>query len=134
MASHSARHKNCSRTERRALPWASLPQSPGDLCGPIALWTKEEGDQLVLRRPRVASSDATVTLRLEGQVRGPWVEELCRVCDQVLATGCALSLDGTEVSCLDRQGVALCSRLRARQVAVLHDSPFVAEQWPGEGV
>ena len=87
----------------------------------------------MLRISRVASPDATVTLRLEGQVRGPWVEARCRGCDQVLATGCALSLDGTEVSCLDRQGVALCRRLRARQVALLHDSPFVAEQWPGEG-
>ena len=83
---------------------------------------------------RVASPDAAVTLRLEGQVRGPWVEARFRVYDQVLATGCARSLDGTEVSSLDRQGVALCRRLRARQVAVLHDSPFVAEQWPGEGV
>jgi hypothetical protein len=88
----------------------------------------------VFRMSRVASPDAAVTLRLEGQVRGPWVEARCRVYDQVLATGCALSLDGTDVPCLDRQGVALCRRLRARQVAVLHDSPCVAEQWPGEGV
>jgi hypothetical protein len=88
----------------------------------------------VLRISQVASPDATVTLRLEGQVRGPWVEELRSVCDQVLATESALSLDLTEVSFLDRQGVALCRRLRARHVALLHYSPFVAEQLKGEGV
>ena len=88
----------------------------------------------MLRMSRVASPDAAVTLRLAGQVRGPWVEARCRVYDQVLATGCTRSLDGTEVSGLDQRSVALCRRLRARQVAVLHDSPFVAEQWQGEGV
>ena len=134
MASHAARHKNCSSEERRALTEASRPPSPGALRGPIALYAKAEGDQPVLRISQIASPDATVTLRLEGQVRGPWVEARFRVYDQVLATGCARSLDGTEVSCLDRQGVALCRRLRARQVAVRHDAPFVAEQWPGEGV
>jgi hypothetical protein len=71
---------------------------------------------------------------LEGQVRGPWVEELRSMCDQVLATESALSLDFTDVSFLDRQGVALCRRLRARHVALLHYSPFVAEQLKGEGL
>jgi hypothetical protein len=69
---------------------------------------------------------------LEGQVRGPWVEALRRVCDQVLATESALSLDLTEVSFLDRQGVALCRCLRERHVTLLHSSPFVAEQLKGE--
>jgi hypothetical protein len=88
----------------------------------------------VLRISQIASSDATVTLRLEGQVCGPWVEALRRVCDQVLATQCALSLDFTDVSFVDWQGLPLCRRLRARQVALLHYSPFVAEQLKGEGV
>src|SRR5262249_8916772 len=97
----------------------------------IALGAKEEGDHPVLRISRVASPDAAVTLRLEGQVRGPWVEELRSVCDQVLATESTLSLDLTEVSFLDRQGVAPCRRLRERNVALLHYSPFVAEQLKG---
>ena len=88
----------------------------------------------MLRISQIASPDATVTLRLEGQVRGPWVEALRSVCDQVLATECALSLDLTDVSFLDRQGLALCRHLRARQVVLLHYSPFVAEQLKGEGV
>ena len=134
MASHSTRHKNCSKDERRALPWASLPPSPGDPRGPIALCAEEEGDQPVLRISQVALPDATVTIRLEGQVRGPWGEALRSVCDQVLATGGALRLDLTDVSFLDRQGVALCRRLRERNVALLHYSPFVAEQLKGEGL
>ena len=87
----------------------------------------------MLRISQITSPDATVTLRLEGQVRGPWVEALRSVCDQVLATESALSLDFTDVSFLDRQGLALCRCLRARHVALLHSSPFVAEQLKEEG-
>jgi ABC-type transporter Mla MlaB component len=85
----------------------------------------------VLRIAQITSPDATVTLRLEGQVRGPWVEELGSLCDQLLATESALSLDLTDVSFMDRQGVALCRRLRERNVALLHYSPFVAELLKG---
>ena len=44
----------------------------------------------MLRIVPIASPDEAVSLRLEGQVRGPWVEELRRVCAQALATGCVL--------------------------------------------
>jgi hypothetical protein len=85
----------------------------------------------MLRISCVESSAETVTLRLEGQVRGPWVEELCRACEPVLAMGYSLVLDLTDVSFIDLDGVALCSHLRDRNVALLHCSPFVAEQLRG---
>ena len=75
-----------------------------------------------------ASLQGKVTLRLEGQVSGPWVEELRRSCEQVLATGGRLILDLADVSFIDRNGVALCSCLQSRQVTFLHCSPFVTEQ------
>ena len=85
----------------------------------------------MLRISRVESPDAVVTIRLEGQVRGPWVEELRRACEPLLARGSSLVLDLTEVSFIDLDGVALCRRLRNRKVAFLHCSPFVAEQLKG---
>jgi anti-anti-sigma regulatory factor len=74
------------------------------------------------------SPNGKVTLRLEGQVSGPWVEELRRSCERILATGGGLILDLAEVSFVDRDGVALCGRLQSRHVTFLHCSPFVTEQ------
>jgi hypothetical protein len=89
------------------------------------------GDHTVLRISRVEAQDKAVTIRLEGQVRGPWVEELRRSCDQLLATKSGLILDLTDVSFIDMDGVALCRCLSNQNVALLHCSPFVAEQLKG---
>ena len=85
----------------------------------------------MLRISRVEATDEAVTLRLEGRVSGPWVEELRHWCEQVLASGSGLRLDLTDVSFIGLAGVALCRSLRDRQVALLHCSPFVAEQLKG---
>jgi RNA polymerase sigma-70 factor, ECF subfamily len=73
-------------------------------------------------------SNGTATLFLEGRVIGPWVEELGRACEPVLASGQELYLDLSGVSFLGRDGVALLLELRDRRVALLHCSAFVAEQ------
>jgi hypothetical protein len=67
-------------------------------------------------------------LRLEGQIVGPWVAELARACEPVLARREALALDLTAVSFVSREGVDLLSRLRDRRVELLSCSAFVAEQ------
>lgn len=85
----------------------------------------------MLRISRVEALDEAVMLRLEGQLRGPWVEQLRRSCEQLLTTGSGLILDLTEVSFIDMDGIALCRRLRDRKVVFLHCSPFVAEQLKG---
>ena len=85
----------------------------------------------MLRISLLEALDQIVTLRLEGQVRGPWVEELRQACEQLLARGRALLLDLSDVSFIDMDGVALCRRLRARNVGIVHCSPFVAEQLKG---
>jgi hypothetical protein len=82
----------------------------------------------VLRISLLEALDQAVTIRLEGQVRGPWVDELRRACEQLLAKGNELRLDLSEVSFIDLDGVALCRGLRDRKVGILHCSPFVAEQ------
>jgi anti-anti-sigma regulatory factor len=72
-------------------------------------------------------------LRLEGRVIGPWVEEVRRSCDEVLTTGASLTLDCSEVSFADREGVELLRRLRGRDVVLSNCSPFVAEQVKAQG-
>ena len=75
--------------------------------------------------------DHAPTLRLEGQVIGPWVEELRGVCERLLAQGQPLTLDLAGVSFLDRDGITLLRGLAARHVALINRSPFVAEQLRG---
>ena len=81
---------------------------------------------------RIVCDDGTTngreTLSLEGQLIWPWVGELERVCEAILASGRGLRLDLSRVSFLSREGVRLLCTLRGREVALLHCSAFVAEQ------
>ena len=69
-----------------------------------------------------------VTLRLEGQMVGPWVDEVGRACEPFLVDGRVLVLDFSRVSFVDRAGVALCRRLRQGRATLQNCSPFVKEQ------
>jgi len=76
----------------------------------------------------IETSGQAVTLRLEGRVIGPWVEELRRSCEGALGRGGRLTLDLAHVSFIDRHGIALFQDLGDRRVALRNCSPFVAEQ------
>lgn len=69
-----------------------------------------------------------VTLRLEGRVIGPWVAELQKSCEEVLAKGRSLKLHLGDVEFMDAPGVTLLSSLRSRGVVLLDCPPFAAEQ------
>jgi ABC-type transporter Mla MlaB component len=69
-----------------------------------------------------------VTVRLEGRLVGPWVEALRRACEDQLGRGDDLTVDFARVSFVDRDGVALCRRLRERHARLDNCSPFVREQ------
>jgi anti-anti-sigma regulatory factor len=73
-------------------------------------------------------SDGPAVLLLEGQVVGPWVGELERACEPILASGGRLALDLQGVSFLSREGVRLLWNLRDRKVGLLRCCAFVAEQ------
>jgi hypothetical protein len=75
-----------------------------------------------------SSTTSPVLVVLEGQVIGPWVRELERVCEPILAGGAGLHLDLASVSFLSREGVHLLCMLRRRRVALLRCSAFVTEQ------
>jgi anti-anti-sigma regulatory factor len=82
----------------------------------------------MLKIIRHENSNNPVILSLEGQVIGPWVGELERACEPILAGGGGLRLDLSSVSFLSREGVRLLWQLRDRRVVLLHCSAFVAEQ------
>jgi ABC-type transporter Mla MlaB component len=74
------------------------------------------------------------TLRLEGHLVGPWVEQLQLSCEQVIGGSKRLTLDLTAVSFADRDGVALLRELKARDVAITNCSPFIAHQLKDGGI
>jgi ABC-type transporter Mla MlaB component len=82
----------------------------------------------MLRIVAAETQDSEAVLSLEGRVIGPWVEELDRSCERILATGAALTLDLAEVAFVDRDGVTLLKRLVDAGVAVVNCPAFVAEQ------
>jgi ABC-type transporter Mla MlaB component len=65
-----------------------------------------------------------ITLRLEGQIAGPWVDELAKACDRLRPVG----LDLTDVTFADSAGVALIKALERRELQVNGLSPFMEEQ------
>ncbi len=82
----------------------------------------------MLRISENGSSDETTTLRLEGQMIGQGVVEVEKVCELCLAAGRKLTLDLTDVSFVDRSGIALLQDLTRREVTLVNCSPFLKEQ------
>ena len=70
------------------------------------------------------------TLRLEGQLTGPWVDELASACRQALdgTTASSLVVDMTNVRFVDAEGVRLLRALAAGQTTLVNCSTFVSEQ------
>jgi anti-anti-sigma factor len=78
-----------------------------------------------------ATTDNRITLHLEGEISGRWVEELRGECARALSgdahTGRRLVLDLAEVSFIDAAGLALFRELSARRAIVTKCSPYVEE-------
>ena len=75
-----------------------------------------------------APTGRRVTVRLEGQMVGPWVDQVRQACEPLLTGGQTIVLDFAAVSFVDRDGVALCRRLRQARATLRNCSPFVKEQ------
>jgi ABC-type transporter Mla MlaB component len=82
----------------------------------------------MLRISAIDSADNGTTLRLEGHLAGPWIDELDQACRRVFVAGHALTLDLSDVSFIDRPGLAFLASLSRRSVAFVGCSPFQAEQ------
>jgi anti-anti-sigma factor len=85
----------------------------------------------MLRISIVESSSQVSTLRVEGQVKGHWVEELRKSCEEALVRGKQLCVDLRDVSFADSCGIALLKNLSSRQVTLVNVSPYVGEQLKG---
>lgn len=73
----------------------------------------------------------TITFRLEGQLVGPWVDELKQVCEPLAKDGGEFALDLTDVAFVDEAGVTALIGLSASGAKLLHASPFVEAQLSG---
>ena len=83
---------------------------------------------------RIHISDAAreiATIRLEGRVIGPWVDEVRSVCEGILAHGTRLVLDLSAVAFVGQEGIELFRALRDRHVVLRNCSPFVGAQLKG---
>lgn len=81
----------------------------------------------MLKIVTIGSEAHRATVQLEGQIIGPWVDELERTCDRLLLDG-PIALDLAHVSFVERRGVELLRSLGARGVPLLYCSTFVTEQ------
>jgi hypothetical protein len=83
----------------------------------------------MLRITVVESSKTAVTLRAEGQIAGPWVEELRTACNvHTSPHDVQLSLELADISFANNAGIALLRELRNRGIGLIHITPFLAEQ------
>jgi hypothetical protein len=77
---------------------------------------------------RIVIDRSAARVTLEGQIIGPWVDELDRVCHQMIDGSVPVVLDLSAISFVSRAGVDLLDRLHARGVRVCNCSAFVREQ------
>src|SRR5215467_2709896 len=91
--------------------------------------SKQSGKPAMLRITVVESSKIAVTLRAEGRITGPWVEELRTACNvHTFPDEVQLSLELADISFADAAGIALLRELQNRGVDLIHTTPFLAEQ------
>jgi hypothetical protein len=110
----------------RSFPaWSDLVDGmPIALLRPEGIWRTA-----MLRITVVESSKVAVTLRVEGRITGPWVEELRTACNvHTFPDDVQISLELADISFADAAGIALLRELRNRGVGLIRTTPFLAEQ------
>ena len=76
----------------------------------------------------ISDSDQAIQFQLEGNLAGPWVEELRSLSDEALSQQKTVSLDLEKVRFVDPHGVGLLRDLARRQGSQVNCSPFVSQQ------
>ncbi len=76
----------------------------------------------------------TIALRLEGQITGPWVDELERECERQLETHQKLVLDVFGVTFVDDRGIRMLMSVGGDRVELIRCSLFLSELLRTEGV
>jgi anti-anti-sigma regulatory factor len=81
----------------------------------------------VLKITEVSRSEKAITLKLEGKVLAPWVDELRRICTEPPNESRQIHLDLDAVTFLDEAGVQLMRELIRQGITIAHCSRFIAE-------
>jgi ABC-type transporter Mla MlaB component len=81
----------------------------------------------MLRVTSVIGRGSIPTLKVEGTLRGSWVAEVARACDDQLDSVGCLSLNLSAVTYVDESGLELLRRLLKRHVTLAACSALVAE-------
>jgi len=82
---------------------------------------------LRIARIDVDDSDLIQTLKLEGKLLGPWVDELIRACEEPQTPPSCLRLDLSAVTFIDSAGAKLLDDLIRQGARVVGCSGFIAE-------
>ena len=81
----------------------------------------------MLKITRLTREDRVLTLKIEGEIVGPWIGIVCEACTRSgLRTG-RLCLDLAAVTYVDAAGVQLLRDLMAEGAAIAACSSFVGE-------
>ena len=81
----------------------------------------------MIRLTRIAGPRATQTIKLEGKLLGPWVDEVRKACASGAAPTGRTSLDLAALTFVDAAGVGLLRELIDRGIEVDVCSSYVAE-------
>jgi hypothetical protein len=81
----------------------------------------------MLRLTRIASTDRTQTIKLEGKLLGPWVDEVSKACPSGTDLSSRINLDLSALIFVDAAGERLLRDLIARGIEVVACSSYVAE-------
>jgi hypothetical protein len=79
----------------------------------------------MLRLTRIAGANSTQTIKLEGKLLGPWVEEVRKACGTVPSG--RTSIDLSALAFVDGAGERLLRDLIGRGIEVVACSNYIAE-------
>jgi hypothetical protein len=81
----------------------------------------------MLRLTRIASTRRAQTIKLEGKLLGPWVDDVSKVCAAGTGPSARIKLDLSALIFVDAAGERLLRDLIARGAEIVACSGYVAE-------
>jgi RNA polymerase sigma-70 factor, ECF subfamily len=95
------------------------------------LGLSENNTQAMLKIEQNELASGAVLLRLEGTIKGPWLEELRHVTDAACTRSRSVVIDLREVSFLSREGIEFLNDRQRQGVILARMTPFVGTQLRG---
>lgn len=86
----------------------------------------------MLRITKIGENPSLTTLKVEGRIVSDWASVLEGESLRLLEEKQAVLLDFSNVSFIDRRGVEMLRRIRARDVRIINCSPLIEDLLEGE--